>query len=201
MRLIIATLMALCTTLTATAHTAGHSDLEKEKEKKETVVLEKIGDKKVQLKFMAEPHGKVLVRIKDANSSVIFKEIIKTEKEFKKNYDLAALAEGDYKFEVFTKEQGAENFSLSLGEKKTAGSNYFTKVKMLDGERVALLIKADGDAKKYIRVMDNGHVIFEDSFEGKSYGKLFKFIKVTSLEDLVFEVKAEKGDARYLSAL
>jgi|GEM_PF-1125568 len=201
MRLIIATLTALCISLSATAHIAGHSDLEKEEKEKAMVVLEKIGDKKVQLKYLAEPDGKILVRIKDKNSSVIFKEVIKSEKEFKKNYDLTALAKGDYKFEVFTKEQGTENFKVTLGEEKAAGSNYFTKVKMLDDESVAFLVKADGDAKKHIRILDKGNVIFEDSFEGNSYGKLFKFKKVESMEDLVFEVKSVEGEAKYLSAL
>ncbi|MBD8489835.1 hypothetical protein IFO69_13840 [Echinicola sp. CAU 1574] len=201
MRLIIATMMALCISLNATARTAGHTDLKKE-EKEAKVVLEKIGDKKVQLKFLTEPSGNVLVRIKNSHKGVIYKEVIKTGKEFKKNYDLSALAEGDYEIEVFTREQGTiNNFEVTLGKEKSAGSNYFTKVKVIDNKNVALLVKSKGDDKKYIRILDKGHVIFEDSFEGNKYGKLFKFEKVASLDDLVFEVRDEDGDGKYLSAL
>ncbi|WP_200975695.1 hypothetical protein [Echinicola sp. 20G] len=201
MRLIIATMMALCISLSATARTAGHTDLEKE-EKEAKAVLEKIGDKKVQLKFLTEPSGKVMVRIKNSHKGVIYKEIIKSDKEFKKNYDLSALAEGDYEIEVFTRDQGTiNNFEVTLGKEKSAGSNYFTKVKVIDEKNVALLVKSRGEDKKYIRIMDKGHVIFEDSFEGNKYGKLFKFEKVASLDDLVFEVRDEDGDGKYLSAL
>ncbi|AGA77983.1 hypothetical protein [Echinicola vietnamensis] len=201
MRLIIVTLLALSISFSATAVTAGHTDLKKE-EKEAKAVLEKIGDKKVQLKFLTEPKGNILVRIKDADSGVIFKEIIKTEKEFKKNYDLSALAEGDYEFEVFTRQDGTiNNFEITLGEEKSAGSNYFTKVKVIDAKKVALLVKAQGANKKYVRILDDGHVIFEDTFEGNKYGKLFTFERVASLDDLVFEVRDEKGVGEYLSAL
>lgn len=201
MRLIIVTLLALNISFSATAVTAGHTDLKKE-EKEAKAVLEKIGDKKVQLKFLTEPKGNILVRIKDADSGVIFKEIIKTEKEFKKNYDLSALAEGDYEFEVFTRQDGTiNNFEITLGEEKSAGSNYFTKVKVIDAKKVALLVKAQGANKKYVRILDDGHVIFEDTFEGNKYGKLFTFERVASLDDLVFEVRDEKGVGEYLSAL
>ncbi|GGZ34099.1 hypothetical protein GCM10007049_29280 [Echinicola pacifica] len=200
MRLIIATLIAVCISATVTARPAGQKDLNKEKEAK--AVLENLGDNKVQLKFLTQPHGKVLVRIKNANSNVIFKEIISTEKEFKKNYDLSALAKGDYELEVFTRQDGTiGNFDISLGEEKSAGSNYFTKVKVLSDDKIALLIKANGANKKYVRILDQGHVIFEDSFEGNKYGKLFNFEKVSSVKDLVFEVRDEKGDGKYLSAL
>ncbi|AWW31245.1 hypothetical protein DN752_14550 [Echinicola strongylocentroti] len=201
MRLIIATMMALSISLNASALTAGHTDLKKE-EKEAKAVLEKIGNKKVQLKFLTEPNGNVLVRIKNANSGVIYKEIIKTEKEFKKNYDLSALAEGDYKFEVFTREDGTiSNFEFNLGEEKSAGSNYFTKIKVMDDKKIALLVKAKGANKKYIRILEEGHVIFEDTFEGDKYGKLFTFEKVASLSNLVFEVRDEEGAGKYLSAL
>ncbi|GGF23644.1 hypothetical protein [Echinicola rosea] len=201
MRLIIVTLLALSISFGASAVTAGHTDLKKE-EKEAKAILEKIGDKKVQLKFLTEPKGNVLVRIKNADSGVIFKEIIKTEKEFKKNYDLSALAEGDYEFEIFTRQDGTiNNFEITLGEKKSAGSNYFTKVKVIDSKKVALLVKAKGANKKYVRILDEGHVIFEDTFEGDKYGKLFTFERVASLDDLVFEVRDEKGTGEYLSAL
>lgn len=202
MRLIIATLVAVCISGNAFAYSAGQKDLEKEKDKKSTVVLEKIGDKKVQLKYLSEPTGKILVRIKNERNTLVFKEIISTDKEFKKNYDLSALAEGDYEFEVFTKEEGTiDNFEVSLGKEKAAGSNYFTKVKVIDNENVALLVKTQGESKKTIRILDKGHVVFEDSFEGNKYGKLFKLKKVESLKDLVFEIRGENGDGKYLSAL
>ncbi|WP_379945397.1 hypothetical protein [Echinicola jeungdonensis] len=46
MRLVIATLVALCISGSAFAHNTGHTDLNKEKGKKSTVLLEKIGEKK-----------------------------------------------------------------------------------------------------------------------------------------------------------
>ncbi|UCS95073.1 hypothetical protein KZP23_08700 [Echinicola marina] len=202
MRLIIASLVALCISGSAFAYSAGQKDLEKEKDKKSTVVLEKTGDKKVQLKFLTEPNGKIMVRIKDARNALVYKEIIKTDKEFKKSYDLSALAEGDYEFEVFTREEGTiDNFEVSLGKAKAAGSNYFAKVKVIDDENVALLVKTKGESKKTIRILDQGHVVFEDSFEGENYGKLFKLKKVESLKDLVFEVRGDDGNGKFLSAL
>ncbi len=203
MRLVIATLVALCISGSAFAHKAGHTDLDKEKEKKSTVLLEKIGEKKIQLKYLSDPNnGKIMVRIKDDKSGVIFRDIIKTDKVFKKNYDMSALAEGSYEFEVYTKEHGTiDNFKVMLGEKKKEASKYFTKVKVIDEANVALLVKSSGASKKYVRILNKGHVIYEDTFEGTKYGKLFKFEKVDSLDDLVFEVRDDEGYGKYLSVL
>ncbi|GGZ34174.1 hypothetical protein GCM10007049_29380 [Echinicola pacifica] len=194
MRLIIATLVAFCISVSTFAKTG--SDLDEK-----TVKFEKVGDKKVELKFMAVPSGKVLVRIKDENSSVIYKDIISSDKLFAKKYDLSALKDGEYNFEVFTPEQGTiQNTNLFVGAKKSK-ADYFTKVKVLDENNIAFLVKASDDSKKYVRIIDNGNVIFEDSFVGEKFGKVFKFEKVSSLKDLVFEVRNEDGQGEYISAL
>ncbi|QDH79045.1 hypothetical protein FKX85_08340 [Echinicola soli] len=194
MRLIIATLVAFCISVSTFAKTG--SDLDEK-----TVTIEKVGDKKVELKFMAVPSGKVLVRIKDENSTVIFKDIISSDKLFAKKYDLTALADGEYHFEVFTPEQGTiQNKDLFVGTKREK-VDYFTKVKVLDDSNIAFLVKSSDDSKKFVRIIDQGNVIFEETFEGDKFGKVFKFEKVASLDDLVFEVRNEAGDGEYISAL
>ena len=194
MRLIIATLVAFCISVSTFAKTG--SDLDEK-----TVKIEKVGDKKVELKFMAVPTGKVLVRIKDQNSTVIYKDIISSDKLFAKKYDLTALEDGEYNFEVFTPEQGTiQNKDLFVGTKRVK-ADYFTKVKVLDENNVAFLLKSSDDSKKFVRIIDQGHVIFEETFEGDKFGKVFKFEKVASLDDLVFEVRNESGDGEYISAL
>ncbi len=134
-------------------------------------------------------------------SVVIYKDIITTDRVFRKNYDLTALAEGDYHFEVFTREEGTiGDLDVSLKAEK-AVSKYITRVKVIDDKNVALLVKAPDMGKKYVRILDKGHVIFEESFEGNDFGKLFKFERVGSLKDLVFEVVDDEGHGKYLSAL
>ncbi|UCS95074.1 hypothetical protein KZP23_08705 [Echinicola marina] len=192
MRLIIASLLALCISVS----TFAKSDLDDK-----VVKIEKIADKKVEVKFLAVPSSKVLVRIKDENSSVVYKDIISSEKFFAKKYDLTALAEGDYKIEVFTPEQGTlQNMDVFVGAKKEQ-VDYFTKVKVLGDDNVAVLVKSTDDAKKTVRIFDNGNVIFESSYEGSKFGKVFKFEKVTSIDNLVFEVSNENGQGKYFSAL
>ncbi|WP_215225136.1 DUF3244 domain-containing protein [Echinicola shivajiensis] len=192
MRLIIASILALGISVS----TFAKSDLDDK-----VVKIEKIADKKVEVKFLAVPNSKVLVRIKDENSSVVYKDIISSEKFFAKKYDLTALAEGDYKIEVFTPEQGTlQNMDVFVGAKKEQ-VDYFTKVKVLGDDNVAVLVKSTDDAKKTVRIFDNGNVIFESSFEGNKFGKVFKFEKVTSIDNLVFEVSSENGQGKYFSAL
>ncbi|WP_200975696.1 hypothetical protein [Echinicola sp. 20G] len=194
MRLIIATLVALSISVSTFAKTG--SDLDEK-----TVKIEKVGDKKVELKFLAVPSSKVLVRIKDENSSVIFKDIISSDKLFAKKYDLSALADGEYKFEVFTPEQGTiQNKDLFVGTKKVK-ADFFTKVKVLDDNNIAFLVKSTDESKKFVRILDQGNVIFEQEFDGNKFGKVFKFEKVASLDNLVFEVRNEEGQGKYISAL
>ncbi|GAB3651925.1 hypothetical protein GCM10028791_21200 [Echinicola sediminis] len=194
MRLIIATLVAFCISVSAFAKTGTGLD-------EKTVKLEKVGDKKIELKFLAVPNSKVLLRIKDENKSVIFKDIISSDKLFAKKYDLSALADGEYQFEVFTPEEGTiQDKNLFVGQKRES-ADFFTKVKVLDDKNIAFLVKSTDETKKYVRIMDQGSVIFEDSFEGNKFGRVFKFEKVASLEGLVFEVRNEAGDGEYVSAL
>lgn len=192
MRLIIASLLALSISVS----TFAKSDLDDK-----VVKIEKIADKKVEVKFLAVPNSKVLVRIKDENSSVIYKDIISSDKLFAKKYDLTALADGDYKIEVFTPEQGTlQNKDVFVGTKKSK-VDYFTKVKVLGDDNVAVLVKSTDEAKKFVRIIEDGNVIFESSFEGNKFGKIFKFEKVTSVDNLVFEVRNESGEGEYFSAL
>lgn len=195
MRLIIATLFALSLSVSAFA-------TKKTPNKDEsTVLLEKVGEKKVQLRFLEIPSGKVMVRIKNGQSGVIFKDVITSDKYFAKNYDLSALAEGDYKVEVISSKGGTlGDMEVSLGAEK-AKSDYFTKLKVVDDRHIALLIKANDGSKKVVRILDKGNVIFEEAFVGNKFGKLFKFEKVKSLEDLTFEVRDEAGHGEYISAL
>ncbi|MBD8489836.1 hypothetical protein IFO69_13845 [Echinicola sp. CAU 1574] len=194
MRLIIATLVALSISVSTFAKTG--SDLDEK-----TVKIEKVGDKKVQLKFLAVPSGKVLLRIKDENSSVIFKDIISSDKLFAKKYDLSALADGEYNFEVFTPEQGTiQNKDLFVGA-TAAKADFFTKVKVLDDNNIAFLVKSSGESRKFVRILDQGNVIFEQEIAGNKFGKVFKFEKVASLDNLVFEVRNEEGQGKYISAL
>ncbi|MDN3668708.1 hypothetical protein QWY93_05135 [Echinicola jeungdonensis] len=115
---------------------------------------------------------------------------------------MSALEEGYYGFEVYSKEYGTiENFKVNLDEKKKETSKYFTKVKVMDDLKVALLVKSFDASKKYVLILDKGHVIYKDTFEGTKYGKLFKIKKVRSLDDLVFEVRDDYGYGKYLSVL
>ncbi|WP_186756055.1 hypothetical protein [Echinicola salinicaeni] len=192
MRLIIASLLALCVSVS----TFAKSDLDDK-----VVKIEKIADKKVEVKFLAVPNSKVLVRIKDENSSIVYKDIISSNKFFAKKYDLTALADGDYKIEVFTPEQGTlQNKDVFVGVEE-AKVDYFTKVKVLGDDNVAVLVKSNDEAKKTVRIFDNGNMIFESTYDGNKFGKVFKFEKVTSVDNLVFEVSNENGQGKYFSAL
>lgn len=71
MRLIIASLTAICLSMSAFAY-SGPKDLDNP-----NVALEKIGEKKIQLTLLRIPEGWISVTIKNANKSIIFKDVIK----------------------------------------------------------------------------------------------------------------------------
>lgn len=194
MRLIIATLTALCLAVGAQANPIT-VNLDNP-----NVAVEELGDKKIQLKLFEIPEGKILVTFKNNSHRVIFKDVIESGQFTKKNYDLNYLDNGDYSVEIFSKEHGIlENFDLSLG---TAVNNkqYFAKTKVIDENNVAFLVKTEDDAKKNIRIYHNGHLVHQEAFNGDTFGKIFKFEKVRSLKDISFEVSDEEGHGKYISA-
>ncbi len=194
MRLIIATLTALCLAVGAQANPITFN-LDNP-----NVAVEKLGDKKIQLKLFEIPEGKILVTFKNNSHRVIFKDVIESGQFTKKNYDLNYLENGDYSVEIFSKEHGVlENFDLSLGS-AAASKQYFAKTKVIDENNIAFLVKTLDDAEKKVRIYQNGQLVHEESFKGDTFGKIFKFERVRSLEEISFEVSNEDGFGRYVSA-
>lgn len=194
MRLIIATLTALCLAVGAQANPIT-VNLDNP-----NIAVEKLGEKKIQLRLFEIPEGKVLVTFKNNNHRVIFKDVIESGQFTKKNYDLNYLDNGDYSVEVFSKEHGVlESFDLSLGT-AAASKQYFAKTKIVDKNNIAFLVKTQDDLQKKIRIYHNGHLVHEEAFEGDTFGKVFKFERVRSLKDITFEVSGEDGFGKYITA-
>ncbi|MDN3668707.1 hypothetical protein QWY93_05130 [Echinicola jeungdonensis] len=119
MRLVIATLVALCISVSTFACKTGPADLDKEKEKKSALLIEKVGERKLRLRSLSDLNEEILVKITDGQSKVLYKEVIKGDKIFRKNFDMSALAEGAYEIAVSTKKQGElDNFKVLLGERQ-----------------------------------------------------------------------------------
>ncbi len=192
MRLIIATLLvfSLSTYVFATAPFENP-----------IVTLEKVGEKKYQLKYMSIPVGKVTVSIKDDNNRVIYKDVISAEKLFYKNYDLNNLELGSYHLEVMNTVSGKlKDFEIDLlAEKKEETS--FTKIQRIDRQNLGLVVRNLNGEEKTIRIFDQGNLIFETSFGEEIYGKKFKFENVRSLDRITIEVSDKNGASKYISAL
>jgi hypothetical protein len=193
MRLIIASLTAICLSISAFAY-SGPPDLDNP-----NVALEKIGEKKIQLTLLRIPEGRVVVTIKNAEKIVIFKDVIKSGIFTKKNYNLQALASGNYSVEIFSKKEGPlENFEISLPS-EVPTPEYYAKIRFIDKDNIVFLVKSTNLSKKTVRVFHKNQKIFEEGFIGDSFGKVFKFENVASLKDLYFEVRDENGFGKYVS--
>jgi len=194
MRLIIATLTALCLSISAHANSITR-DLDNP-----NVVLEELGEKKVQLKLFEIPEGKVLVTFKNKSRNVVFKDVIASGKFTKKNYDLNSLANGEYSVEIYSREHGTlENFEISLGTASKA-SPFFTKTKVIDDSNIAFLVKTLDEVQKTIKIYHKGHKVHEEDFTGSTFGKVFKFEKVSSLKDISFAITSKDGYGKYISS-
>ena len=194
MRLIIATLTALCLSVGV------HANPITPNIDNPNVAVEKLGNKKIQLQLFEIPDGKILVTFKNKSQRVIFKDVIESGQFTKKNYDLNYLDNGDYSVEIFSKEHGVlENFDLALEATNTA-NQYFAKTKVIDENNVAFLVKTEDDVNKKIRIYHKGNLVHEEDFEGDSFGKVFKFERVHSLKDVTFEITNESGFGKYVSA-
>ena len=192
MRLIIATLLvfSLSTYVFATAPFENP-----------IVTLEKVGEKKYQLKYMSIPVGKVTVSIKDDNNRVIYKDVISAEKLFYKNYDLNNLELGSYHLEVMNTVSGKlKDFEIDLLAAKKEETS-FTRIKRIDRQNLGLIVKNLNGEEKTIRIFDQGNLIFETSFAEEIYGKKFKFENVKSLDKITIEVSDKDGSSKYRSAL
>lgn len=190
MRLIIATLLAF-TFSTAVFATAPVEN--------PIVTLEKIGEKRFQLKYNGIPEGKVTVAIKDESSRIIYRDVIESEKVFFKNYDLNKLDLGNYQIEVFNAASGKRSdFEVNLGP-KSLEKTYFAKVTELDSKTLALVLKNLNGVEKTLEIFDKGRLVFEAPITGETFGKKFKFENVTSLEDISIKISDNSGFGNFLS--
>lgn len=194
MRLIIVTLAALCLSIGVQANPiTAHLD-------NPNVVVEELDGRKIQLRLLEIPEGRVLVTFKNQTRGIIFKDVIESGKFTKKNYDLNHLANGDYSVEIFSKEHGVlENVDISLGA-ETSANEYFAKTKVVDGNNIAFLVKTTDEVEKTVRIYHNGQVVHEEAFTGDTFGKVFKFKQVRSLKDISFEISNNSGIGKYVSA-
>lgn len=190
MRLIIATLLAF-TFSTAVFATAPVEN--------PIVTLEKIGEKRFQLKYNGIPDGKVTVSIKDETNRIIYRDVIDSEKVFFKNYDLKKLDLGNYQIEVSNAEAGKlSDFEVNLGP-KSLEKTYFAKVTELDDRTLAVILKNLNGVEKNLEIFDDGRLVFVAPITGETFGKKFKFENVTSLESISIKISDKSGFGNFLS--
>lgn len=192
MRLIIATLLAfiISSTVFATAPM----------ENPPIVTLEKIGEKRFQLKYLEIPEGKVTVAFKDETNRIIYRDVIESDKVFFKNYDLKRLDLGTYQVQVFSDESGKlSDFDVFLGPESIEKS-YFAKVTKLDNQSLAVVVKNLDETKMNLEIFDKGNLVYEAPITGEAFGKKFSFKNVASLNDITIKVSDRNGFGNYLSA-
>ncbi|MEX2569212.1 MAG: hypothetical protein WD431_24925 [Cyclobacteriaceae bacterium] len=165
------------------------------------VTLEKVGENKFQMKYLVIPEGKVTVAIKDDNQQLVYKDVIRSEKHFLKNYDLNKLDMGSYHLEVFDTESGRLNdFDIHL-RPANREMTYFAKAKVLDPLTLGLIIRNLNGETKTVEIYDGEKLIFEEQITGEVFGKKFKFENVKSLTNISIKVSDEAGASKYISAL
>jgi hypothetical protein len=192
MRLIIATVLAF------TINTAVFAT--DPVENPPIVTLEKIGEKRFQLKYLGIPEGKVTVAIKDETNRIIFRDVIDSDKVFFKNYDLNRLDLGAYQVEVFNTESGKlSDFDVFLGP-KSVEKTYFAKVTKLDEQTLAVILKNLDGSEKYLEIFDKGQLVYDAPITDEAFGKKFSFENVASLNDISIKVSDKSGFGNFLSA-
>lgn len=119
----------------------------------------------------------------------------------KKNYDLKALASGNYSVEIFSREQGTlESFDISLTSEDSSPV-FYAKTRFIDKDNIVFLVKSTNQSKKIVRVFHKNQKVYEQEFTGDSFGKVFKFQNVASFKDVYFEVRDENGFRKYVSSI
>lgn len=193
MRLIIATILALCVSFGSYVYAGtSHGD--------PIVTLEKLGDNKFQLKYLAKPVGKVVVSIKNDQNAVVYKDVIDAEKLFYRNYDLTNLAIGTYNLEVFSQEGNKlEQFEVDLSPEQRKAT-YLADTKVLDNKTIALLVTNLDQTEKTVRIYEGYELIHEEKFDKATFGKRFTFKNIYSLKNVSFQIVESDGFAKYISA-
>jgi hypothetical protein len=193
MRLIIATILALCVSFGSYVYAGtSHAD--------PIVTLEKLGDNKFQLKYLSKPVGKVVVSIKNDQNAVVFKDVIDAEKLFYRNYDLTNLAIGTYNLEVFSQAGNKlEQFEVDLSPEQRK-STYLADTKVLDNKTIALLVTNLDQTEKTVRIYEGNELIHEEKFDEATFGKRFTFKNINSLTNVSFQIVESDGFGKYISA-
>lgn len=192
MRLIIATLVALCVTFSSFAMTAtGTPD--------PVVALEKVGANKYQLKYLTVPDGKVVVSIKNQQNVTVYKDVIEADKGFFRNYDLGKLDLGTYSIQVTDSSIGKlEDFQVSLApEQRFLG--FMADTKVVSYNTIALLVSNLDNKEKTVRIYDGSEIIHEEKFSEAKFGKKFNFKHLRTLKNVSFEIVDETGFGRFVS--
>lgn len=193
MRLIIATILAICVSFGSYVY-AGNSNADP------IVTLEKLGDNKFQLKYLAKPVGKVVVSIKNDQNAVVYKDVIDAEKLFYRNYDLTNLAIGTYNLEVFSQAGNMlEQFEVDLSPEQRKAT-YLADTKVLDNKTIALLVTNLDQTEKTIRIYEGYELIHEEKFDEATFGKRFTFKNINSLKNVSFQIVDSDGFGKYISA-
>lgn len=193
MRLIIATFLALSISFGSPAF----SEPDRENP---IVTLEKVGDTKFQLKYLAKPEGNVTVNIKNEKNHIIYRDVISIEKLFYKNYDLQKLGYGSYQFEILENESGRhEDFEVFVTPPKSR-SNYHVNKKILGQRSIAIMVSNLDETEKTIRIFDKGEKIHEENFSGRDFGKKFTFHNLVNLKNITIEIKDVDGFTKFISA-
>ncbi|WP_114751678.1 hypothetical protein [Pleomorphovibrio marinus] len=193
MRLIIATFLALSISFGSHAFSGPGKE-------NPIVTLEKVGDAKFQLKYLAKPSGDVTVNIKDEKNHIVYRDVISSEKLFFKNYDLKKLGFGSFQFEIVENESGRhEDFKVNVTPPQSK-SNYHVNKRILDQRSIALLVSNLDETEKTIRIFDKGEKIHEENFSGKNFGKRFTFENLVNLKNITIEIKDVDGFSKFISA-
>src|SRR5690606_25010993 len=134
------------------------------------------------------------------DKGIVYKDVINKGKYTKKSYDLKALANGTYSIEVFSPDYGTlQTLVISL-ETENVIPQFFSKTKVIDKNNLIFLVKTTSEIKKTIKVYHKGHKVFEENFIGDSFGKVFRFNEISSLDDVTFEIRDENGYGKYISS-
>ncbi|MCC5939676.1 MAG: hypothetical protein JJU34_20515 [Lunatimonas sp.] len=192
MRLIIATLVALCATFSSYAATeSGAPD--------PIVTLKKVGENKYQLKYLSVPEGKVIVSIKNQQNVTVYKDVIEADKVFFRNYDLGKLDLGTYSFQVTDSNIGKlDDFQVSLAPVQRP-IGFLADTKVVSYNTIALLVSNLDNKEKTVRIYDGSEIIHEEKFSEASFGKKFNFKHLRTLKNVSFEIVDETGFGKFVS--
>ncbi len=162
-----------------------------------TVSIRKVGSSKVAVSSSEEVKGAMIVRIKDEQGDLIFRDRISKSDSYKKLYDLSQVERGTFNVEVVDQKGALATATVSNIEE--VRPLVYSRVSQMENDTYRLLVSAPEEEELKVLIFDGGKLIHTEMvLSAQGLHKIYK-VKRASEDGISFKIETASGFEEYVS--